>query len=57
MLIHIGNKNNFKLLLIPKNVTTAVRGWSGHLKQHYFFTVCVTEVFNEHSWSGKAFYF
>lgn len=45
MLIHIGNKNNFKLLLIPKNVTAAVRGWSGHLKQHFIFLQCVLRRF------------
>lgn len=45
MLLHIGSKIYFKLLLIPKNVTTAVRGWSGHLKQHFIFLQCVLRRF------------
>lgn len=41
MLVHIGNKNYFKLPLILKKVITTARGWSGHLKQHFiFYNVC-----------------
>lgn len=41
MLVHIGNKNCLKLLVLLKKVITTVRGWSGHLNQHFsFYNVC-----------------
>lgn len=41
MPVHIGNKNSSKLPPVLEKAITTVRGWSGHLNQHFIFLQCV----------------